>query len=218
MLKTLRATLFASTPSNGKEIWRLNILKKFAARNITWGLAESLLVDGQHVICCPGGPQTAVVALDKKTGEVAWKSPSADGDPTGYATPLLIECGGLRILLTMTGKALIGVDADSGELLFRHEHITSYDVNAATPLYRDGRIFITSGYGSGSEMLKLTVDGQKGQRRAPLAEQGPRQPSRRRDPLGRIHLRRRLQRQSGSASTGTAARRCMRSRAWAKAP
>ena len=146
---------------NGKEIWRLNILKKFAARNITWGLAESPLVDGQHVICCPGGPQTAVVALDKKTGQLAWKSPSVNGDPISYATPLLIECGGLRILLTMTGKALIGVDADSGELLFRHEHITSYDVNAATPLYRDGRIFITSGYGAGSEMLQLAVSGRK---------------------------------------------------------
>ena len=134
--------LFVETPTGevvcldadgGKEIWRLNILKKFDAKNILWGLAESPLVDGKHVICCPGGPQTAVVALDKKTGEVAWKSASANGDPTGYATPLLIECGGLRILLTMTGKALIGVDADSGELLFRHEHITYDDVNATTP-------------------------------------------------------------------------------------
>ncbi len=145
----------------GKEIWRLNILKKFHAKNIVWGLAESLLVDGEHVICGPGGAETAVVALDKKTGQIAWKSASADGDPAGYATPLLISSGGLRILLGMTGKALIGVNADSGELLFRHEHITNYDVNAATPLYRDGRIFISSGYGSGSEMLKLTVDGQK---------------------------------------------------------
>ena len=118
-------------------------------------------MDGPRVICGPGGPQTAVVALDKKTGEVVWKSASADGDPAGYATPLLIECGGLRILLGMTGKALIGVDADSGELLFRHEHITRFDVNATTPLYRDGRIFITSGYGTGSEMLKLAVDGKK---------------------------------------------------------
>ena len=146
---------------SGKEIWRLNILKKFDAKNIRWGLAESPLVDGKHVICCPGGPETAVVALDKKTGEVAWKSASANGDPTGYATPLLIECGGLRILLAMTGMALIGVNADSGELLFRHEHITHHEVNATTPLYHDGRIFITSGYGVGSEMLKLAVNGKK---------------------------------------------------------
>ena len=162
--------LFVETPigdvvsldaTSGKEIWRLNILEKFHAKNIHWGLAESPLVDGEHVICCPGGPDTAVVALDKKTGAVAWKSASADGDPISYATPLLIESGGLRILLTMTGTALIGVDADSGDLLFRHEHITRFDINATTPLYRDGRIFITSGYGSGSEMLKLAVDGKK---------------------------------------------------------
>ena len=59
--------------------WHLNILEKFAANNIKWGLAESLLIDGGHADLLSGGPQTAVVALDKATGEVAWKSPTADG-------------------------------------------------------------------------------------------------------------------------------------------
>ena len=98
---------------DGKPLWHVNILEKFAAENIKWALAESLWIDGQHVICCPGGPQTAVVALDKKTGEVAWKSPPT-GDATAYASPVVIQYGGLRIVLTMTAKALIGVDADSG--------------------------------------------------------------------------------------------------------
>ena len=99
----------------------------------------------------------------------------------------MIECGGLRILLAMTGKALIGVDADSGELLFRHEHITRFDVNATTPLYRDGRIFITSGYGTGSEMLRLAVDGKKAGVERLWQNKDLRQPSRRRDPRRRIH-------------------------------
>jgi len=63
------------------------------------------------------------------------------------------------MVLTMNQHALIGVNADNGELLFRHEHKTQYVVNATTPAYRDGRIFITSGYGSGSEMVKLVVEG-----------------------------------------------------------
>ena len=90
---------------DGTPVWHVNVLKKFAAPNIRWHLAESVWIDGQHVICCPGGPQTAVVALDKKTGEVAWKSPPM-GDDTSYASPVVIEYGGLRIVLTMTGKAL----------------------------------------------------------------------------------------------------------------
>ena len=145
---------------DGTPVWHVNVLEKFAAPNIRWHLAESVWIDGQHVICCPGGPQTAVVAFDKKTGEVAWKSPPT-GDYTSYASPVVIEHGGLRIVLTMTGKALIGVDADSGALLFRYPHETRFDINALMPIFHDGRIFISSGYGAGSELVKLTVEGKK---------------------------------------------------------
>ena len=145
---------------DGTPVWHVNVLEKFAAPNIRWHLAESVWIDGQHVICCPGGPQTAVVALDKKTGEVAWKSPPT-GDDTSYASPVVIEHGGLRIVLTMTGKALIGVDADSGALLFRYPHETRFDINALMPIFHDGRIFISSGYGAGSELVKLTIEGKK---------------------------------------------------------
>ncbi len=145
---------------SGKQVWTLNILEEFGAENIRWALAESVVIDGDHVICCPGGPNASVVALDKKTGDTVWTARST-GEKAGYATPTLAECGGLRIILTMNAKALIGVNADTGEFLFRHGHETSYDVNATTPIYHDGQIFITSGYGSGSEMLKLNVQGQK---------------------------------------------------------
>jgi outer membrane protein assembly factor BamB len=92
---------------------------------------------------------------------VVWKSATADEDLAGYATPAVIEYKGLRIILTLTGKALIGVNADDGDLLFRHEHKTSFDVNVLTPIFHDGQIFISTGYHAGSEMLKLTVDGKK---------------------------------------------------------
>ncbi len=150
----------ASRRKSGKEVWGLNILKEFGAANLTWALAESVLIDGARVICCPGGPKTAMVALDKQTGKTIWASKSA-GEKAGYATATIAEHQGLRIVLTMTEKAVIGVNADDGELLFRHPHETSYQVNATTPIFHDGTIFITSGYGSGSEMLKLKVEGKK---------------------------------------------------------
>lgn len=96
----------------GEKSWELNILKEFGSKNITWGLAESLVIDGDHVICLPGGPAVSVVALDKKTGKTVWKAPSAEGDLAGYATAIIVKHGGLRIILTMTAKALIGVNAD----------------------------------------------------------------------------------------------------------
>ena len=142
----------------GKQVWTLNILEEFEAENVTWGLAESLLVDGDRLICCPGGRHASVVALKKNSGKPVWAAKST-GELTGYTTPAVIEHHGLRIILTMNQKALIGVNADSGDLLFRHPHETRYDINVTMPIFHDGQIFITSGYRSGSEMLKLTVSG-----------------------------------------------------------
>ena len=105
----------------GKERWSVNILKTFDAANITYGLAESVLIDGDRVICSPGGNHASFVALDKHTGKTVWAAKSA-GDPAGYATPRLINYRGLRILLTMSQRALVGVNADNGDLLFRHPH------------------------------------------------------------------------------------------------
>ncbi len=144
----------------GEKIWGLNILKQFDAKNITWALAESVLIDGDHLICCPGGKKASVVALDKKTGKTVWAT-EGTGDKTSYASPTLAEYRGLRMILTMNAKAAIGVNADTGELLWRFKHITSYDVNATKPIYHDGHVFISSGYGSGSALLKINVAGGK---------------------------------------------------------
>jgi outer membrane protein assembly factor BamB len=153
--------LFCLNAATGAPIWNVNVLEKFGSSNITWALAESVLIDGDHVISTPGGPQTAVVALNKMTGETVWQSPSAEGDPPGYATTTLVEYAGKRLIFAFTGKAVICVDAGNGNLYWRFPHETSYDVNALKPIFRDGRVFVSSGYGSGSRMLKVQVDGDQ---------------------------------------------------------
>ena len=154
--------------ANGEIIWKINILDEFAATNITWALAESVIIDGDNAICCPFGKKASVVALAKKTGAVVWAAECTDekagekgGEKTGYATVSIVKFAGRRMILAMSGKALVGVDADNGELLFRHEHETRYDVNALQPIFSDGMVFISSGYGAGSEMVKLTASGDK---------------------------------------------------------
>lgn len=143
---------------DGKKIWGLNILEKFAGKNIVWALAESVVIDGEQLICCPFGKKGSIVALDKKTGATVWAGEPV-GDPAGYATATVAELDGRRMVLTMSGKALVGVDAANGKLLFRHEHITKYDVNALKPLYSAGHVFISSGYRSGSELVGLSAVG-----------------------------------------------------------
>lgn len=146
---------------SGEEIWSRNILDEFGSKNIQWGLAESLVIDGDHVICTPGGPKTCLVALDKTTGTTVWQSPSAQGDLAGYASPALAQLGDIRMILQMTAKALVGVNADTGDLLFRQEHETRYDVNAMRPIFKDGYVFISSNYRTGSFMYKLELDGSR---------------------------------------------------------
>ena len=146
--------------AGGKKIWGLNILEEFDGKNIIWALSESVVIDGDHAICCPFGKKASVVALDKKTGEVVWTA-AGTGDMAGYATVSIVEFAGHRMILAMSGKALVGVDAENGKLLFRYQHETKYDVNATQPIFKDGMVFITSGYGAGSEMVKLTASGGK---------------------------------------------------------
>ena len=142
----------------GHKIWGRNIAEEFGGKYSSWGYAESLVIDGDRVICCPGG-DAAMVALDKETGETIWQSPSA-GEPAGYSTPVLGEYQGLRMLLTMGEKSLIGVNADTGDLLFRFEHYTPrYVANCVSPIYHDGHVFISGGYGKGSVLLKINADG-----------------------------------------------------------
>lgn len=144
---------------SGKRAWGLNILEKFRSKNITWGLAESLLIDGDRLICCPGGPEAAMVALDKRDGTTIWRSPGA-GDLAGYATPALAQYQGLRMILTLTSKALIGVNARTGDLLWRFEHVTPFEENILSPVFHDGHVFIST-QTTGSVMLKVSVDGGK---------------------------------------------------------
>jgi outer membrane protein assembly factor BamB len=143
----------------GKKIWGLNILERFRSKNIIWALSESLLIDGDHVICSPGGPEVSMVALDKRTGEVAWTTPST-GESAGYASAMLFEQGGLRIISTMTAQAIIGVNADTGALLWRVKHGSDTFMNAQTPLYRDEHLFVST-LKWGATKWKVHTDGRQ---------------------------------------------------------
>ena len=140
----------------GKSIWRLNILEKFHGRNIEWGLSESLLVDGRNVICCPGGEDVSMVALDMDTGKTVWTCTGV-GDKPSYASPIIVNYKGLRQIVTFMSASAIGVAADTGRLLWKYDHPIKYDANIVTPIYHDGHIILFATLGRGATMLKLNV-------------------------------------------------------------
>ena len=144
--------------ATGKRIWSLNILEKFNGRNIRWGLSESLLVDGNNLICTPGGENVGIVALNKNTGQTVWTCEHTQHKP-GYCSPILVEYKGLRQIVTMLARSIIGVNADNGKLLWQVEHITPYDESINTPIFHDGAIFVST-QTTGSRLLRLNVNGQ----------------------------------------------------------
>ena len=140
--------------TTGKEIWGRDLREEYGARIPTWAYAESVLIDGDKLVCWPGAKNAAALALDKTTGKTIWETPGSD-DVAGYATTLAFEMAGRRMHANMNQKGMLVVDAKTGEKLLFHEHITKYDINATIPYYFDGKMLITSGYATGSELLQL---------------------------------------------------------------
>ena len=145
---------------SGDVVWTVNILEEFGGRNINWGLAESPLVTGNKVICTPGGKDISMVALERRTGEVIWKCLGA-GDRPGYASPILIEHQGLKQIVTPMSKAIVGVRASDGKLLWRYPHEVYTDQNITTPLFHDGFLIISGCVRKGTTCLRLNVSGDE---------------------------------------------------------
>ncbi|MCI0515399.1 PQQ-like beta-propeller repeat protein, partial [candidate division KSB1 bacterium] len=142
---------------NGKIIWTVDLLQKFNAENIKWGMTESLLIDGDRVICTPGGSQASLVALNRFTGKTEWISPG-NGDKAAYCSPILVKHGKTRLIITMLAKSIIGVNARTGELLWSYPYEQRNDIHANTPLYHHGFIYCSTTSPGFAVQLKLSPD------------------------------------------------------------
>ncbi len=141
--------------TSGKVVWSVDSHAQFGGRNITWGIAENPLVYDGKVICQPGGPDTSIVALDIKTGKPVWKSVGLS-ERSAYCSPALLTIEGRLQVVTMLEDHVVGVDAKDGHPLWKHPHRNKYAVHPNTPvLCGKDRLFISSGYGYGSEILEI---------------------------------------------------------------
>ena len=146
--------------ADGKEVWRKNLQRDFGGRMMSgWGYAESPLVDGPNVICTPGGAAGTLVALNKLTGELVWQSKEIQ-DPAAYSSLLPVEFGSVRQYIQLTGRSVFGVAAADGRLLWRGDFPGKTAV-ITTPVFKDGIVFVTSGYGVGCYAFQITATGSK---------------------------------------------------------
>ena len=143
---------------DGGFIWSVDLQKDMDGRNIKWGYTENLLIDGNKLFCAPGGTEFNFVALDKNTGKLIWKS-RGKGEKSAYGSPAIIRLPKRSILVWMMENSIVGIDASNGNLLWSVEQTNTYSVHANIPVYHDGCVYCSSGYGRGGVMLKLSDDG-----------------------------------------------------------
>ena len=155
--------VYCFSSENGDVIWSVDLIEKFGGKNIQWGMAESVLIDGDNLICTPGGEVHNVVALNRHTGETVWTS-KGFAEPSAYCSPVLIEHNNTRLIVTMTATSVIGIDADDGEFYWRVEQLQTNKIHANSPVYDNGIIYCSSASSrdgnSGLLALKLANDGK----------------------------------------------------------
>jgi outer membrane protein assembly factor BamB len=145
--------------ATGKVRWQKSLRADFGGQPGEWAYSESPLVDGDVVVCTPGGKQATVVALNKNTGEVEWRCAVPGGARAGYASIVVAEAGGVRQYVAYTGDGLFGMEAKSGKFLWRYDKTTGpVGMSVMTPVVREGLVY-SGNDRLGGAAVRLAVDG-----------------------------------------------------------
>ncbi len=138
--------------ADGKLVWKTT-MEEIGGKVPGWGYTESVLVEGNAVICTPGGTKGTIAAFDKTTGKQLWQSVDLK-DPAQYASIIPIDANGARQLVQLTGQSIASVSPTDGKLLWRSDFPGKTAV-IPTPIFSDGQVFVAAGYGVGCKAVKI---------------------------------------------------------------
>jgi len=137
----------------GDERWRVDLPEAFEAKIPKYGFSESVLIQGDRLFCCPGGKTGYIVALDKRTGSTLWANTEVAGS-IGYSSPVVAEIDGVEQIINMSAARVFGVRPDNGQLLWQYAFGNKRNNSATDAIIRDGLVYVSSGYGKGSALLR----------------------------------------------------------------
>jgi outer membrane protein assembly factor BamB len=148
-------SLSAFAAVSGEVVWTLDLLTTFDAKVPKYGFTESVLIDGERLLCSPAGAKAAVACLEKATGKLIWAATELTG-MAAFSSLQVVDVAGVRQVIGMTSRVAFGLDAASGKKLWTVTHGNERDNSATDPIIQDGQVFVTSGYGTGSRLIRLT--------------------------------------------------------------
>jgi outer membrane protein assembly factor BamB len=143
--------------AKGKEVWKKDLMSEYGGKHGAWEYSESPLIDGDRVVCVPGGSKATMVVLDKKKGTEIWKASLGDG--AGYSSVIISNAGGKKQYVVLTASATIGVDAETGKELWRYKKFSGNIANIPTAIAVGDQIFTVAGYSKGAALLTLSKKG-----------------------------------------------------------
>jgi outer membrane protein assembly factor BamB len=153
--------------NTGKVEWTKSYVKDFGAGVPLWGFSDSVLVDGDKVICCPSGSKGAVAALKAGTGDVIWAAELGKIDTgrggAGYASPMKVVVGGVPMYVAVLDSAngIVGLHAATGKLLWKYAKNAFGGVaQIPTPIIAGDHIWVSTAYGGGSALLQVVPEGK----------------------------------------------------------
>ncbi len=147
---------------DGEIVWQQHLVEDFGGKPMSGrGFGESPLVDGQSLVCTPGGSDAVVVSLDKLTGHLHWQAKLAEVGPAGkdgagFSSIVVTEAAGVRQYVQFVGRGLIGIDTRHGQVLWTHNELANDIANIPTPIVDHEYVFAANGYSAGSVLLKLS--------------------------------------------------------------
>lgn len=156
---TAEGELTCLRTDNGQVLWRKRYPNDFLSPPRAWGFCDYPLVDGDNLICVPGGAGATVVALNKHTGESIWTCAVPGGESGSHAATMISTAHGIRHYVVFLNHGLAGVDAQDGRLLWRYLRQARHTATSYTPIVQDDFVLAANGYGWGLARLRLVPDG-----------------------------------------------------------
>jgi outer membrane protein assembly factor BamB len=152
--------------ADGAKVWEKHMSKDFGGERPEWGYSESVLIDGDQAVCTPGGSKGAIVALDKRTGNVLWQTKDFT-DPAHYSSLVCAEIAGVKQYVQLTAESVVGVSPRAKSLACRAAGKTAV---IPTPIGKGNKVYVHPRYGVGSNLMKSSATGGKLQARQVYAE------------------------------------------------
>jgi len=162
---SINGTLTCLDAAKGTEVWKKNYVDDFGGAVPAWGYNDSVLVDGDKVICAPCGSKAAVAALKAKDGTVVWKTETKAGGGGGYSSPVKATFNKVPMYVVLLGTdgGVVGVSAETGKVLWQYKGkaATGGVAQIPIPIVKDDKVWVSCSYGGGSALLQIVPKGSE---------------------------------------------------------